>query len=219
MKKVLFILLLLTATAATFAQTEKYIKAMESKVALIDSTRGTDAWKNLTASFERIADAEKTQWLAYYYAALGHIMTGYSYTEGNTTGGMADKTDPEADLAETMLNKAIGLSKENSETWVLKKMIATLRMMADPMSRYMTYGPAAAEALEKAKAMDANNPRTYLLEGQDKFFTPEQFGGSKEQAKILFEDSKKKYESFKPESSIHPTWGKSQVYYFLSQTK
>ncbi len=220
MKKVFFILMIMATVQATFAQSEKYIKAMESKVALIDSARGTDGWKDLTASFERIADAEKTQWLPYYYAALGHVMTGYSYAEGNTTGGgMADKTDPEADLAETMLNKAIALSKENSETWVLKKMIATLRMMADPMSRYMTYGPAAAEALEKAKAMDANNPRTYLLEGQDKFYTPEQFGGSKEQAKILFEESKKKFETFKPESSIHPVWGKSQVYYFLSQTK
>ena len=46
-------------------------------------------------------------------------------------------------------------------------------------------------------------PRVYLLEGQDKFFTPEQFGGSKTEAKALFEESIKKQETFKPASSIY----------------
>ena len=98
-------------------------------------------------------------------------------------------------------------------------MIATLRLMADPMNRYMTYGPQAAEALEKAKSLNPENPRVYLLQAQDKFYTPEQFGGSKTEARTLFELSAKKYESFKPESDIAPTWGLPQVKYFLSQIK
>jgi hypothetical protein len=83
----------------------------------------------------------------------------------------------------------------------------------------MTYGPQAAEALETAKKLDANNPRVYLLEGQDKYYTPEQYGGSKEEAKVLFEKSKQLFESFKPASSIHPDWGKGTVTYMLSQFK
>jgi hypothetical protein len=101
----------------------------------------------------------------------------------------------------------------------VKKMIATLKMSADPMNRWQTYGPKAAESLAKARTLDASNPRVYMLDGQDKFFTPEQFGGNKAEAKKLFEQSLKMYESFKPKSSIHPRWGMNQVKYFLAQVK
>jgi hypothetical protein len=115
--------------------------------------------------------------------------------------------------------KAEALSKENSEIFVLKKMIASLRMLADPMNRWQTYGPQAAEFLQQAKKLNPDNPRVYYLEGQDKFYTPEEFGGSKTEAKTLFEESMKKYETFKPESPIHPQWGLTQVKYFYSQYK
>jgi CHASE3 domain sensor protein len=95
-------------------------------------------------------------------------------------------------------------------------MIATMRMMGDPMNRWQKYGPEAAQALAKAKALDANNPRTYLLEGQDKYYTPEQFGGSKTEAKKLFEKAKELYTTVKPASEIHPHWGMGQTMYFLS---
>lgn len=221
MKKITLMIMAVCGSIILFAQaaTDKFTKAMEQKIAIMDSTRSSDGWKDLAAAFERIGNAEKTQWLPYYYAAYSHIMIGYSFMEGNPMGGAADKTDPEADLAEKLLAKAIGLAKENSETWVLKKMIASLKMMGDPMSRYMTYGPAAAEALATAKNLDASNPRVYMLEAQDKYFTPEQFGGSKDEAKVLFDKSKELFGSFKPESSIHPNWGLNQVIYFLSQYK
>ena len=98
-------------------------------------------------------------------------------------------------------------------------MIATLRMLGDPMNRYMTYGPEATAMLDEAKKTNPANPRAYLLEAQDKYYTPEQFGGSKEEAKVLFEKAQKLFETFKPESSIHPNWGKNQIAYFLSLYK
>ena len=219
MKKMFIALLSLAIATQGLAQSEKYTKAMTAAIAQWDSAKTADDMLSISATFERIADAEKTQWLPYYYAALGNVMTGYM--EGAATGGTAgaDKIDPLANKAEELLNKAEALSKDNSDIYCLKKMIATLRMMADPMNRYMTYGPQAAEALQKAKSLNPENPRVYLLEGQDKFYTPEQFGGSKTEAKALFEQSIKKYDSYKPESDIHPQWGKSQVLYFLSQAK
>jgi hypothetical protein len=219
MKKLCMIsLLFLCMQATVFAQSEKYIKAMEEKKALLEQANSADSWTDLANGFERIAEAEKTQWLPYYYAALSRVMTGYMISNGKT-GGFADKTDPEADRADAMIAKALALSGENSEIWCVKKMIATLRMSADPMTRWQTYGPAASEALQKARQMDPGNPRVYLLEGQDKFFTPEQFGGSKTEAKVLFEESLKKFETFKPASSLHPDWGRGQVNYFLQMAK
>jgi hypothetical protein len=87
------------------------------------------------------------------------------------------------------------------------------------MTRFQTYGPRAAEALARARSLDPNNPRIYMLEGQDKLFTPEQFGGSRAEARNLFETSLKKFNEYKPQSSIHPNWGRSQVQYFLGQLK
>jgi len=220
MKKSIVAIAMFTCSLGAIAQNEKFQKAMEQNIAGIDTVSSIDGWKDLGNTFQRIADAEKTQWLPYYYAAFSQVMIGYSIAGANGgMGGFADKTDPVADQAEQLLNKAQELGKENSEIYCLRKMIASLRLMADPMNRYQTALPAATEALEKAKSLNPENPRVYLLEAQDKFYTPEQYGGSKPEAKILFETAMKKYDAFRPESSIHPQWGKGQAQYFLTQLK
>ena len=131
----------------------------------------------------------------------------------------ADKADPIADKAQELINKAEELSKDNSEIMVVKKMISNLRMMPGEMDRYMKYGPEGMAALETAKKLNPENPRVLLLEAQDKLFTPEQFGGSKTEAKRLLEEALKKFDSFKPASDIDPSWGKTSAQYFLTQIK
>ncbi|MBC7849787.1 MAG: hypothetical protein H7Y31_08625 [Chitinophagaceae bacterium] len=217
MKKIMLVIVAFIVSFAATAQSEKYQKAMAQFIPAVDSIHTPDGWREVANSFQRIADAEKTQWLPYYYAAFSHVMAGYSLATGG--GAFATKTDPEADVAEQLLNKADELSKDNSEIYCVKKMIASLRLMADPMNRYQTQLPLAGEALAKAKTLDPANPRPTLLEAQDKFYTPEEYGGSKAEAKVLFEEAGKKFESFKPQSAIHPQWGKSQIGYFLSQFK
>lgn len=212
MKKGLFVLLTLVITTSTIAQSEKYLKAMEALVPAVDTTRNSEGLTELANSFERIANAEKTQWLPFYYAALCYINKANGYFQTQEL----DKIDPLMDKAEPLLTKAEELEKNNSEIMCLKKMFNTGKMMADPMNRYMTYGQPAAQALEIAKSLDPGNPRIYLLEGIDKYYTPEQWGGSKTEGKKLFEEAMKKYEAFKPASSIHPTWGIGQVKYFLT---
>lgn len=218
MKKVIFLAIAILMAATLFAQSDKYLKAMEAKVAALDTTRQPEALQEIGNAFERIGDAEKTQWLPYYYAALSHVNAGY-FSTGGKMGGMTATLDPIADKAETLIEKAEALSKDNSEIFVVKKMIATLRMMGDPMTRYMQYGPQAQQALETAKRLNPENPRVYLLEGQDKYFMPEQVGGSKAQAKVLLEEALKKYEASRPASAIEPRWGKGTTQYFLSQIK
>ena len=98
-------------------------------------------------------------------------------------------------------------------------MIANLRMAPAEMARYMKYGPEGAQALEAAKKLNPENPRVLLLEAQDKFYTPEQFGGSKTEAKKLFEQAIVKFDAFKPASAIDPSWGKAVTQYFIAQFK
>ena len=218
MKKIFFTGLASFLLLVSFAQSDKYHSAMLPKVEALDTTHSMDRIKELAGAFERIGDAEKTQWLPYYYAALAHVNTGYMLSMGKM-GGMADQLDPIADKADALISKAEALSKDNSEIFIVKKMIATLRMMPDPQNRYMTYGPQAQQALETAKKLNPENPRVYLLQGEDKFYTPEQYGGSKAEAKQLFEQAAKKYDTFKPASDIDPNWGRGMIQYLMSQMK
>ncbi|HUR66042.1 MAG TPA: hypothetical protein VMZ03_06795 [Chitinophagaceae bacterium] len=220
MKKGLLLLVSSVMMVSVFAQSEKYVKAMEPKVAMLDSGNTAESWKELANSFERIADAEKTQWMPYYYAAFANVMAGtMSLPQDGSFGDNSAVADPYADKAENLLNKAEALSKDNSEIFCVRKMIHSLRLMGNAMARYMTEGPKASEALEKAKSLNENNPRVYILEGQDKFYTPEQFGGSKEEAKKLFEKANSIFQVITPGSTIEPRWGRAQVGYFLGQLK
>lgn len=220
MKKGLILVLAIIIAVTVFAQSDKYVKAMEPKVAMLDSNNSADGWKDLANAFERIGDAEKTKWEPYYYAAFATVMAGnFSMPMDGSLGDNSAIADPFADKAEKLINKAAELAGENSEVYCVKKMMYSLRMMGNPMSRYMTDGAKANEALEKAKSLNENNPRVYILQGQDKFYTPEQFGGSKEEAKKLFEKAQGIFMTIKPGSSIEPQWGMGQVIYFLSQMK
>jgi hypothetical protein len=189
---------------------------MQPNIAALDTTRNSATLQDLANSFERIATAEKTQWLPYYYAALAQTNLGYTKMNSNMTGDAA-VLDPIAGKAEGLLNEAEKLSPNNSEIFIVRKMIASLRMLVDPQNRYMTYGTAAQTALEMAKRLNPENPRIYLLEGQDKFFTPEQYGGSKEEARKLFETAMQKYSAFKPENALTPNWGRGMLKYFMAQ--
>jgi hypothetical protein len=214
MKKIISIFTAIAIVMNVSAQSEKMVTAMTGPVSELESTTTAEAWTTKANQFQRIAEAEKTQWLPYYYAALSNVMSGLM-----TGANQADKTDPLADKAEALLNKAEELNKNNVEIYIVKKMISNLRMQADPMNRWQTYGPVGAEALAKAKSLSADNPRIFLLEGQDKFYTPEEFGGSKTEAKKLFETAVAKFGEAKPESPIHPQWGLMQAKYFLDQAK
>ncbi|HWI92699.1 MAG TPA: hypothetical protein VNT20_15590 [Flavisolibacter sp.] len=220
MKKIILAATFCICILSVFAQNEKYKAAMKDKITALDTTREMSTLKDISAAFERIGDAEKTQWLPYYYAALSLINAGnLLYVANPSNVEELKKIDPLAEKAEQLIDKADALSQNNSEIYAAKKMAASLRMMVDPMSRYMQYGAKAQEALETAKKLNPENPRIYLLQGEDKFYTPEQFGGSKTEAKKIFEEALKKYDSFKPASDIDPTWGKNMVEYFLNQLK
>ncbi len=216
MRSITFAFALLLLFQVTVAQSDRYTAAMEKNIALIDSARTVEAWTDLANNFERIAEAEKNQWLPWYYAALGNVMSGFQ--QANPQGGNIDKLDPIADKASMQIAKAEELSSENSEIFLVKKLIATLYMVSDPQGRWQKYGPMSTEALAKAKVLDPENPRIYLLEGQDKLYTPEEFGGSKAAAKELFQESEKRFGTFKPESALHPNWGLPMVRYYKTQT-
>jgi len=212
MKKIILTSLMLFISAGIFAQNEKMINAIEIKLITIDTSQNPTELIDIANYFDRICKADDKEWLPLYYKALSHIRAGLSY---NTIGKL-DLIDAQADEAEKCLDKLETLIHPNSETWCLRKMVATMRIVVDPYTRFPTYASVSDAAIEKAKELNPENPRIYLLIGQDKFFTPKEFGGSKTEAKKLFETAIAKFEVFKPASQGGPQWGRLQAQYFYS---
>ena len=60
-----------------FAQSDKYVEAMQKNISLLDAAKTTQDFQTAANAFERIGEAEKTQWLPYYYAGLSLARAGW----------------------------------------------------------------------------------------------------------------------------------------------
>ncbi|MFY7900714.1 MAG: hypothetical protein ACOVNY_11065 [Chitinophagaceae bacterium] len=208
MKKNLSIISLCIAITVT-AQS-KFEAAMGRGMQQMKDAKTVTERAEAASFFERVADAEKTQWLPYYYAAMINYQTAMSDPK-------SDK-DKIAEKCKDLLAKAMAIEK-NADLYCLEQQIAILQMMVDPMARWQTYGPLAAAALANAKKADANNPRIYYLEGMTVMNTPENFGGGKAVAKPIFEKSVALFATYQPATPFHPNWGKEMAEKMLAACK
>jgi len=174
---------------------------MQANLVKFDSVKSTAEYQAFAESFVRIGDAEKTQWLPYYYAGLALTTAAWS-------GQNMDK-DANAEKIKAICTKAEAIEK-NAEILTIRNMAATQQMMVDPQSRWMSYGQEASSYLEKGMQMDPNNPRLYYLQAMAVFGTPEQFGGGKAKAKPIFEKAVALFKAQNPKA-LYPHWGQKEA--------
>jgi hypothetical protein len=204
MKKIILLALTALFLQPVFSQSEKFIGAMKKNIAEIDSAliRNEVARLNdIAATFERIGDAEKTQWLPYYYAAYCQVTLAFIKNEVANNDVVADKVDQ-------LIAKADALEKKNSELSLIKAMNTSLRMLVNPMQRWMQYGQKIQEYTQDAMTQDPTNPRPYYFNGVSLKNTPAEFGGGCGTAKPILDKGLELFAAFKPASDIHPSWGK-----------
>ena len=206
MKQFILSIAMLVSVAA-FSQTDKYTMAMQKNLAMLDSAKSPADLNAASAAFERVGDAEKTQWLPYYWAALAKVRIGW-------VDNSADK-DKLADETKAIIAKGEAIN-QNSEFQSLRDMAAVQQMMVNPQERWQTYGTEAATALQKGMQMDPKNPRLYYLQGMSVFNTPEQFGGGKAKAKAIFQQAADLYKT-EEKKPLYPTWGADKTDAMLAQ--
>ena len=204
MKKILLGASMLCAIIVN-AQSDKYTDAMKQKLTLFDSAKSTPDFQSVSDGFARIGDAEKTQWLPYYYAGLALLTPAWA-------DNSIDK-DANADKVKSYCTKAEALTTspaDKAEIYTLRNMAATQQMLVDPQSRWQTNGMEASTALQTGMQLDPTNPRLYYLQAMSLFGTPEQFGGGKDKAKPVFEKSIALFKSASPKP-LYPDWGLKQA--------
>lgn len=208
MKTIVIILLAFFAVGhSTQAQSEQYKQAMGQAIATMQTHSEESPVADMLAmanQFERIASAESKEWLPRYYAGLNYVYLGFM-------GKDEAEKDKYLDQADANLKAAEAISPDNDELAVLKAYIAQSRMVVDPMNRWQQYGPLFQSGLEKAKTLNTNNPRIYVLEGTSLMYTPAQFGGGAGAACPVLKQAAEKFATFKPASSFSPTWGEKQI--------
>ncbi len=206
MKSLLFVFTMCVGLAAQ-AQSDRYTAAMKAALTKMDSAKTTNDFQAAANTFERIGDAEKTQWLPYYWAGLSLLTPGW-------TDQQLDK-DANSARVLALCDKAEALDK-NAEIYSLRNMANTQEMLVDPQNRWATYGTQASAALQAGLKLDPNNGRLYYLQAQSVFGTPPAFGGGKDKAKPLFEKSIEllKQETVKP---LYPHWGLTHAQEMLAK--
>jgi len=206
MKQLFFIAGMFIASL-TMAQS-KYEAAMTKGLQMYKDAKTVADFQETSSYFERIGDAEKNQWLPFYYATSALYVTGWMDPK-------ADK-DKIAGECSVILTKADALDK-NADLYCMHQQLDVMQMVVDPQTRWQTFGAAASKALADAKRADSTNPRIYYLEGRTVLGTPEAFGGGKAKAKPLFEKSIALFATYKLPSPLHPNWGKDEAEKALAQ--
>ncbi|MFY7729731.1 MAG: hypothetical protein ACOVRN_09465 [Flavobacterium sp.] len=189
----LFICSLLTA------QTQ-YENGMKKAFTLWGEGKSAEA----SALFERIASAEKGNWLPGYYVALVNTTEAFKTKDKDKISALLAK-------AQTAQDAATALSANNPELLVMQAMIYTAWLVYDPMTNGMKYGPKINEIYAKAMALAPNNPRVVFSKAEYDLGSAKYFGNDTKPICAEVERSLGLFDNFKPETPFHPNWGKDRA--------
>ena len=206
MKKLIFTIAFFVASFISQAtDNERFMQAMGQTLMELGKAQDVAALQEVANKFERIGNTETTEWLPNYYAALCYNIIAQKQKDGVEIDKYLDKTD----------SFIVKLSKQNvtsqDEVEVLKAQNYMMRIAVDGQARWMKYSSAFEGAVAKAKEINPENPRAYLLKAQMVYYTPAQFGGGPEKACPEVQEANAKFANFKPTSPIAPTWGVEQM--------
>jgi len=200
MKKFTLLRTIILVSLSLYSQNEKYQKAMTQTIELMENESGSDQYLKCANQFERIAMAEKTQWLPFYYSSYALVVMSFDEPDGG-------EKDLILDRAQQLLDQALELAPDESELHVLQAFLYPSRILVDPMGRGMLYMEKMFVSLGTAKALNPDNPRIYFMEGVNKLNLPSSMGGGAEVAKPLLEEAKAKFAAFHNEDPLWPGWG------------
>jgi len=200
MKTRLLILIITLFSVCGWGQDERYNTAMKSAIEALDQAAEPAEFLESAGRFERIANAEKSRWLPYYWASYSLVVMSYDEKDGG-------QRDLVLDRAQELLDRSMELQPDESELHVLQAFLYPSRIIVDPMGRGMTYIEKMFASLETAKKLNPENPRIYFLEGVNKLNLPPSMGGGAEVARPILEEALNKFEAFSSDDPLWPGWG------------
>jgi hypothetical protein len=194
------LLIVLAFVSITISAQTNFEKGMQKAFELWNSDKIDEA-ENL---FERISKAEAKEWLPNYYIAQINSLKSWSVKDEIILKSQLDK-------AQEHLTIAFSKSESNAELLIMQAQVYTNWVAFDGMKYGMKYAAKVSELYGKALAFDAKNPRAVFGKadwdmGSAKFFGKDTAPYCKD-----IEKSIELFTNFKPETELHPNWGKERA--------
>jgi hypothetical protein len=158
------------------------------------------AWMDAANRFALIATRWNQEWAANYYAAYAKAYVSLQETDPKRKDALLDEAD-------SFVAKMNALNAASDESLVLGAYLAYARFSVDPRNRWQTYLKKMNEDLDKAKKVNPNNPRVYLLQAIPIFNKPKAYGGGPDKAKPVFEKARDLFAGQDTSSILKPYWG------------
>jgi hypothetical protein len=153
--------------------------------------------------FERIAEAESENWLPSYYAAQINIVQSFGIKDEDILNAQLSK-------AQTLLDGAKSISKDNSEILVLQALLYTAWVAYDGATYGMTLSGQISALYAQAEQLAPDNPRVILNKAEWGMGSARFFGQDTSPFCKDIERATELFANFKPESPFHPNWGKER---------
>jgi len=205
MKKFILSIAILSVTLAGMSQSKEFTTAMSEGLAQFGKCKSIEDFQSLGNRFSLIADAEKTEWLPFYYHAHCYIIM--SFMESADVA----KKDSYLDIAEKSISKMIELAPKEAEVYVLQSLMYSARLVVNPMERGQEYGGLIMQSIGIAQGLDSTNPRAKFMKLKSDMGTAEFFGKSSKDFCPLASEILAGWDNYKVKSPLCPSWGKNQV--------
>lgn len=191
----IIVTIVLFVTTQVFSQGQ-YEQGMGKAFALWGEGKNTEA----SDLFERIASAEKNNWLPNYYVALVNTTAAFESKDKDQINALLTK-------AQTALDVEIAKQPNNAELLVMQAMIHTAWIAFDPMTNGMKLSGKVMEIYGKAEAIAPTNPRVVFGKAEFEMGSAQFFGTDTKPICTQIAKSIELFATFKPESAFHPNWG------------
>lgn len=205
MRHICIVLLLVTSFASAQSNFEK---GMKKAFELWQN----DKWSEAENLFERIAKAEPNEWLPYYYIAQMNSLKSWTTKDQTILKSQLDK-------AQLHLDNAKRISENNPEILVMQAQIYTNWVAFDGATYGMKYAGAIAELYNKAYKLAPDNPRVVHNKAEWGMGSAKYFGQDTKPFCKEFERALELFANFKPETELHPNWGKERAEQVLASCK
>lgn len=127
--------------------------------------------------FERILAKDENAWIAHYYIALADDYLSNFYYNNK------DKMAASIDDGLMHLEKCIESNTKCADAHALLSSLYGKKMGLDASS-VSELSMKSSTAINRAEELDSSNPRIYLINGRSLYYTPVNYGGGTEKAKL-----------------------------------
>jgi len=204
---VMFVFIVLVLKADDKQTVDEHLLTIKSAQQEAVDEGDVEKLKEISSKLERLSTFGDKEWLVNYYLALNY------YRISSILYDNKEESEKYLESAKEAVQKSIKGKDDFTDSHALFCSILGMEISFKPQLG-MVNGMQSGREIEKAKKLDPENPRVYMIDGTGKLYTPAMFGGGIDKAIGLFEKAAELFMQEK-DRGIYPDWGRDEVYVWL----